>query len=114
MDGVVLLAVILQAITIYTPVMCLARLLMGTYCGIILGLVPTFVVSLTPSEFRGYTGTFSQISITLGMLAAYWMGQNLDHFDNSVRAELRIFLGFPQKTFGRGIASIHRWWYWAE
>ena len=78
MDGIVLLAVLLQAITIYTPVLCLARLLMGVYCGIILGLVPTFVVSLTPSEFRGYTGTFSQIAITMGILAAYLMGQTLD------------------------------------
>ena len=95
MDVVVVLGVGLQVVTIWTPVLCISRLLIGVFCGVTFGLVPTFIVSITPSFYRGVTGTFSQVGMTMGIMFAYVMGESLDDHYFSELTALRIFLGFP-------------------
>ena len=95
MDIVVMIGIIMQVITIWTPVLCVSRLLMGIFCGITFGIAPSFIVSITPSFYRGITGTFSQSAMTIGIAFAYVMGQSLDNNYFSKQTALMIFLGFP-------------------
>lgn len=67
MDCLAIFAMILQIISIYFPVVCVSRLLMGFYCAIITGVVPSWIVSMTPSFTNGIFGTFNQIAFALGI-----------------------------------------------
>ena len=60
--------------TFYWPFLVVSRLIMGFYCGIISGLVPSYIMSISPSFTNGIIGTFHQTLIVLGMAFAYYMG----------------------------------------
>ena len=79
MDILALVAVLLQLITIYAPILFISRFLMGLYCGITFGLVPSYIVSLSPSFTSGIVGTFNQVATALGMAFAYYLGQIIDN-----------------------------------
>lgn len=78
MDYLAVLAIVMQLITLSTPILSLSRFLMGIYCGITTGIVPSYIISLSPNLTSGIVGTFNQISFTMGIAFAYYMGQFLD------------------------------------
>jgi SP family facilitated glucose transporter-like MFS transporter 1 len=94
-DGVGIVAIILQFITIYTPVLFVSRFLMGIFCGFTTGLVPSYILSISPSFISGIIGTFSQISIAIGMAFAYYMGQILGNNDFNDETAIRLFIAIP-------------------
>lgn len=49
-----------------------SRLLMGIYCGINSGVVPTYITSLAPPHMVGALGTLNQLLITIGISMAYY------------------------------------------
>jgi hypothetical protein len=77
MDILAVLSMLLQIITLWTPFLVLSRLLMGFYCAITTGLVPSYTISLSPSFTSGVFGVFNQLAIVTGMAFAYLMGQFL-------------------------------------
>jgi|LakMenEpi03Aug12_release.lakeMendotaPanAssembly.Ray.scaffolds.fasta_scaffold235969_2 MFS family permease len=96
MDLIAVAAIVSQIITVYTPVLCLSRFLMGLYCGICSGVVPSYIVSLSPSFTSGIIGSFNQISIALGMAFAYYMGQLVDsNIFSSTKTSVVVLVGFP-------------------
>ncbi len=52
---------------------------MGIFCGIASGLIPSFIVSLSPSFTSGIVGTYNQVAMALGMAFAYYIGDLLDN-----------------------------------
>lgn len=78
MDSIAVMAIAMQLITFYTPILSLSRLLMGIYCGITSGIVPSYIISMSPSFTTAIVGTFNQIAIALGIAFAYYMGQFMD------------------------------------
>lgn len=96
MDLIAVIAIILQMITVYTPILCISRFLMGIYCGICSGVVPSYIVSLSPSFTSGIIGSFNQIAIALGMGFAYYMGQLVDStVFSSSKTSIVFLVGFP-------------------
>lgn len=95
LDYIALTAIIMQVITIYTPVLCVSRILMGIFCGFTFGIVPSYIISIAPSFASGIVGSFSQLSIVLGMAFAFYMGQFLDNTTFSDNTALRLFIGLP-------------------
>lgn len=77
MDILAIIAALMQVISIYFPVVIASRLLMGVYCAITTGLIPSWIISMSPSFTSGIFGTFNQVAIALGMAIAYCMGQFL-------------------------------------
>lgn len=77
MDILAIIAALMQVISIYFPVVIVSRLLMGVYCAITTGLIPSWIISMSPSFTSGIFGTFNQVAIALGMAIAYCMGQFL-------------------------------------
>jgi len=69
-----ILAIIIQMISLFTPILCISRLMMGFYCAMAFGIIPKFIVSISPNLISGVLGTFNQISFTLGIVFAYYMG----------------------------------------
>lgn len=67
MDYLAIFSVLLQVFSIYFPVVCISRFLMGFYCAIITGVIPSWIMSMTPSFTNGIFGTFNQLAIALGM-----------------------------------------------
>lgn len=85
----------MQVITIHTAVLSISRFLMGIFCGIATGLIPSFIISLSPSFTSGIIGTYNQVAMALGMAFAYYLGQLLDDRQYSEVTSLKIFIGFP-------------------
>jgi hypothetical protein len=78
MDIIAIIAILMQAITLLTPIVYVSRIFMGFYCAITTGLVPSYTLSLTPSFTTGIFGVFNQIAIVTGMTFAYLMAQFLN------------------------------------
>ncbi len=85
----------MQIVTLNTVVVSISRFLMGVFCGIASGLIPSFIISLSPSFTSGIIGTYNQVLIALGMAFAYYLGQLLDNDQYSRATSLHIFIGFP-------------------
>ena len=108
MDVIAVIAIISQMITVYTPVLCISRFLMGIYCGICSGIVPTYIVSLSPSYTSGIIGSFNQIAIALGMGFAYYMGQLVDsNVFLSNKTSIILLVGFPLICIGVHLIVIY-------
>ncbi len=77
MDVVAVIAALMQTVSIYFPVVIVSRFLMGIYCAITTGLIPSWIISMSPSFTSGIFGTFNKVAIATGMATAYCMGQFL-------------------------------------
>jgi MFS family permease len=95
MDFLAIVAILMQLVTIHTAVLCVSRFLMGLFCGITSGLVPAYIISISPSFTSGILGTFNQVAMAVGMAFAYYMGQFLDNNQLSDEAALRWLIGIP-------------------
>jgi MFS family permease len=95
MDLLATIAVVLQLVSLNTVVLGISRFLMGFYCGIISGVVPSYILSLSPSFTSGIVGTYNQVAMALGMAFAYYMGQLLDDNSFAQITAVRILIGFP-------------------
>ena len=95
MNVLAIIAIFMQIISLHIVVLCVSRFLMGFYCGIISGVVPSYILSLSPSFTSGIVGTYNQVAMTSGMAFAYYMGQLLD--DNSFKqaTSVKILIAFP-------------------
>ena len=71
MDVLAIISMGMQMITMWTPVLFLSRFLMGVYCAITLGVVPSFSLSISPKELSGISGSCNQLSLVTGMALAY-------------------------------------------
>jgi SP family facilitated glucose transporter-like MFS transporter 1 len=67
LDFVAIIAVLMQTFTLYFPVMLVSRLIMGFYCAITTGLIPSWILSMSPQKYSGIFGTFSYLAIVFGM-----------------------------------------------
>ena len=95
LDLLAIFAVILQVITVYMPVVVLSRLIMGFYCAITTGLIPSWIISMSPSFTSGIFGVFSQIAIALGMAVAYSMSDLLSNRFLEHSLKVRLFIAVP-------------------
>jgi MFS family permease len=107
LDYLAIAAIVMQMVSIYTPVLCLSRLLMGIFCGFTTGIVPSYIVSIAPSFASGIIGSYSQMSIVLGMAFAYYMGQFLDNTTFSDQTALRFFIGLPIVCLIVHLVTLH-------
>ncbi len=98
LDFLAIFAVTLQFFTIYFPIVVISRLLMGFYCAITTGLIPSWIISMTPHFASGVFGTFNQLAIALGMAWAYAMGQFLEDSSMETSWKLKIYIGIPILT----------------
>lgn len=95
MDLMAVVAIGLQLFSLHTAILGTSRFLMGFYCGITSGVVPSYILSLSPSFTSGILGTYNQVAIALGMAFAYYMGQLLDDHSFSEITAIRLLIGFP-------------------
>ena len=95
MDYLAIISVCLHLLNLNVGIVCVSRVLMGMYCGITTGLVPSWIISMSPSYTSGIFGTFNQLAIALGMAEAYFMGQFLEDADPGDQIRVRIFIGLP-------------------
>jgi len=47
---------------------------LGIYVGIATGMVPMYLISISPNDISGIVGSFNQLLITIGIAAAYGIG----------------------------------------
>lgn len=47
------------------------------YVGIASGIIPVYLISISPPEISGIVGSFNQLLITLGIATAYGIGYML-------------------------------------
>lgn len=98
MDVLAIIAVLPQIFTLYFPVVVISRLLMGFYCTITVGLIPSWIISLAPQQLSGIFGTFSYMAIAAGMLEAYVIGTQMDSGLLNHEIMLKLFIGIPILT----------------
>lgn len=67
------ISAVLTAIAWSFPVLIAARIIGGVGIGIVSGLVPTYISEFAEAEYRGRMVATYQLSIVVGMLAAYFV-----------------------------------------
>ena len=74
LDGCGLLSMVVQAYG--QSILCLygGRFMIGVYLGLTGGILPIYLISITPPEYAGITGTFNQLLITIGIASASGLG----------------------------------------
>jgi MFS family permease len=95
MNVLAVVAIALQLVSLHTVVLCLSRFLMGLYCGIASGVVPSYILSMSPSFTSGIVGTYNQVAVAMGMAFAYYLGQMLDDTSYSTVVTVELLIGFP-------------------
>lgn len=58
--------------------LCVSRLLVGISCGISSSVIPPYIISLAPLEWRGVAGSLHQLLVTIGIGFSFYLGQRLD------------------------------------
>jgi MFS family permease len=76
-DGVVIISCILMARTLGMANLCFSRLVVGISCGISSSIIPPYLISLAPLEWRGLIGSLHQLFITIGVGFSFHLGQRL-------------------------------------
>lgn len=72
------------------------RLASGFCVGLNSSIVPLYISEASPMEFKGVTGTFTQIGVSVGILIAYILGLNVPAVTDKSESEWwRVMLGFP-------------------
>jgi MFS family permease len=98
LDFLAIISVLVQMFTLYIPLVIVSRLIMGFYCSITLGLIPSWIISMAPQRLSGLFGTFYYLAIVMGMAEAYCMGQFLDTSTMEDKYRLAIYIGMPVLT----------------
>lgn len=57
--------------------LCLSRFLVGISCGISSSVIPPFLISLSPPEWRNLIGSLHQVLLTGGVGFSFYLGQRL-------------------------------------
>lgn len=68
------LAIVMQAAQIEFWSLYIGRFLLGIYVGIASGIIPTYLISISPPEISGLVGSLNQLLITIGIATAYGLG----------------------------------------
>lgn len=69
-----ILTIALQAYQIEYWSLYVGRFLLGVYVGISSGIIPVYLISLSPPEVSGIVGSLNQLLITIGIAVAYGLG----------------------------------------
>jgi len=68
------LTIILQAYEVNYWSLYIGRFILGIYVGIASGIIPVYLISISPPEVSGIVGSFNQLLITIGIATAYGLG----------------------------------------
>jgi MFS family permease len=74
LDVFAIISILLQAYSVNILTLYIGRFLLGIYVGISSGIIPVYLVSISPPEVSGIIGSFNQLLITIGIAAAYGLG----------------------------------------
>ena len=71
LDAIGICAILFQASWLEFSNIYIGRFIVGIYCGIATGIIPTYLISISPPEISGIIGSFNQLLITIGIAVAY-------------------------------------------
>ncbi len=74
LDVIGTLSILLQSYSIDIGYLYVGRFILGVYVGIASGIIPTYLISISPPEVSGIIGSLNQLLITIGIAAAYGLG----------------------------------------
>ncbi|KAK9464595.1 general substrate transporter [Lipomyces arxii] len=86
----------LQAIAITTFIMFVGRIVAGLSVGMLTMVVPLYMAEISPPEIRGGLVVLQQMSITVGILVAFW----IDYFCNYIGGTRCS----PNRPYSNGVA----------
>lgn len=86
---------LLQLVTLNIFLLTFTRLLQGFIIGINGIIVPTYIMSLSPTSISGRIGSFNQIFITIGIAVGYSMGYLIDTKELDNPYNWRICVAYP-------------------
>jgi len=87
--------IFLQLLTLNIYLLIFTRLLQGFLIGIAGIIVPTYIMSLSPTSISGRIGSFNQIFITIGIAVGYSMGYIIDVKELDSPLNWRICVAYP-------------------
>jgi predicted MFS family arabinose efflux permease len=94
-DIVVVGSCLLAVRTLTVPNLCASRLLVGLSCGVSSSLIPPFLMSLSPPEWRGLAGSLHQLFVTVGVGFSFYLGQRLEDLTIFGVTNWRSYLFLP-------------------
>ncbi len=68
------IAILIQSYRIDFWSLYIGRLALGIYVGIASGIIPTYLISISPPQVSGIIGSLNQLLITIGIAVAYGLG----------------------------------------
>lgn len=80
-DALMIIAILVQLMSLDIFVFTFTRLLQGIIIGISGIVVPTYLISISPTKASGKIGSLNQILITVGIALGYAMGYKINELD---------------------------------
>jgi MFS family permease len=76
-DALVVVSCLLMVRSLGVANLCITRFLVGISCGVSSSVIPPFLVSLAPPQWRGLMGSLHQLFVTVGIGFSFYLGQRL-------------------------------------
>lgn len=110
-DCVVVASSLLLATTLEIKSLCFGRLLIGIACGISSSVVPPYLISISPMEWKGMIGAMHQLFVTIGIGLSFYLGQRLEdlNLDNISHWKLYLFLPILYSCIRLVILALFRY-----
>jgi MFS family permease len=95
LDILAVFGLLLQGISFNLWLIYIGRFLVGIYVGVSSGMIPVYLISLSPPEISGITGSFNQLMITVGIAFGYYFGLAVQDFQISHSFKWGYVMCFP-------------------
>jgi MFS family permease len=109
-DVVVILSSLLMVTSLDITTLSAGRFLMGVSCGISSSIVPPYLISVSPLEWKGMIGSLHQLFVTIGVGFSFYLGQRMEELSVFSISNWRSYLLLPilYSSFRLTILSIFK------
>lgn len=94
-DFMMVVAVIVQSVSLDLHAMYFTRLVFGFFCGVSSSIIPPYLTSISPLNMTGFIGSFNQLFITIGISIAYALNFFIESDVMPKQLEIAIFALVP-------------------
>lgn len=94
-DILMIITIFAQLFSLDVQILTITRLLQGVIIGVSSIIIPTYLISISPTKISGKIGSLNQILITIGIALGYGMGYRINEKDLGNKYNWRLIVLLP-------------------
>lgn len=94
-DILMIITIFAQLFSLDVQILTITRLLQGIIIGVSSIIIPTYLISISPTKISGKIGSLNQILITIGIALGYGMGYRINEKDLGNKYNWRLIVLLP-------------------